>query len=157
MRKANFSPGAPVTRFVEKSAIQLKVIGTPYVFELSRFDEYVRMNRQWPKSPKVTWGGSLFNPEWDDILGAQAKLNLAETQNDRCLSAFFPASPEAIRDAKKGMDQEEADEKHEDICRQKEIEELKNFMSKIQTIARLMGSPDFEMVDVLETDVGILF
>lgn len=157
LRKAKFSPGAPVTRFVEKSAIQLNVIDTPYVFELSRFDEYISVNHQWPKSPKVSWGGSLFNPEWDGILSEQAKLNIADAPKDRCLSVFFPASPEAISEAKEGMDEDEADEKHEEICKQKETEQLKIFMSKVQTIARMLGTPDSEMTEILETDVGTLF
>jgi hypothetical protein len=159
VRKAQFSPGMPVTRFVEKSAIQLRVIGTPYVFELSRFDEYISVQRgQWPKIPKVFWGGSLFNPEWDDILGEERNLDMiADIANVRPFSRFFPPSPQVVLEAKKGMDADEAAEKHEEICKEKEIEQMRDFMGKVQIIARMLGSPDDEMPEVLETEVGTLF
>lgn len=157
LRKANFSPGAPVTRFVEKSAIQLGVIDTPYIFELSRFDEYTSVKRQWTKSPKISWGGSLFNPEWDAILAEQARCNVANMPQGGCLSSFFPAPPEAIEKAKEGMGEEEAEEMHEEIRRQKEMDQLKIFMSKVQTLARLLGSANFNIADVLGADMGTLF
>ncbi|CAG8170254.1 unnamed protein product [Penicillium salamii] len=154
-RKADLPHGAPIDRFVEKSAIQLNVIGTPYVFELSRFDEYVHAHRHWPKVPtKVSWGASLFNPEWDDILAAQANGNLASTP---CLSSFFPASPRDIAKAKEGMSKEEAQEKDDEIRQQLDTEELKRFMSKVQTLARMMGSAQIDLDEILQTDIGTLF
>jgi hypothetical protein len=131
---------------------------SPYVFELSRFDEYVSMHRgQWPKPPKCHGGGSSFNPEWDGILVEQAKLSIVDIPKDRSLSVFFPVSPEAISEPKKGMDVDEASENQEGKCTQKETEQLKIFMSKVQTIARMLGSLDAEMPEVLETDIGTLF
>lgn len=157
VRKASFSPGAPVTRFVEKSAIQLGVIDTPYIFELSRFDEYTCVKRQWTKSPKVSWGGSLFNPEWDAILAEQTRCNVANVPQGGCLSSFFPAPPEAIERTKEGISEEEAEDVDEEIRRQKEMDQLKVFMSKVQMLARMLGSVNFDIADVLGTDVGTLF
>ncbi|CAG8379775.1 unnamed protein product [Penicillium salamii] len=154
-RKGDLPNGAPIDRFVEKSAIQLIVIGTPYVFELSRFDEYVHTHRHWPKVPtKISWGATLFNPEWDDILAAQANGNLARTP---CLSSFFPASPRDIAKAKEGMSKEEAQARDGEIRQQLDAEELKRFMSKVQTLARMMGSAHINMDEVLQTDIGTLF
>ncbi|CAG8109307.1 unnamed protein product [Penicillium olsonii] len=154
-RKAKFHPSAPITRFVEKSAIQLSVIGTAYTFELARFDDYLYANHRWAKSPKVSWGASLFNPEWDELLTTQA--HGGTIYDTSCLSSFFQASPETVAKAMEGMSDDEAEEKYEEIQTRLDLEELRTFMSKVQTLARMLGSSDFEAVEVLNADLGTLF
>lgn len=154
-RKARFSYGSPVKRFVEKASIQLQVKNSPHVFELARFDEYTYSAGHWSMTPKVSWGASLFNPSWDDILGEQADVGALEI-SDRCLSVFFPP-PEG--------DQEQTDKQKTDdeICEEAEIrktdeeEQLGAFMGVVQKIARMLANPGAEMPEVLETDLGSLF
>ncbi|KAJ5490059.1 hypothetical protein N7453_010884 [Penicillium expansum] len=154
-RKARFSYGSPVKRFVEKASVQLQVKNSPHVFELARFDEYTYSAGHWSMTPKVSWGASLFNPSWDDILGEQADVGALEI-SDGCLSVFFPP-PEG--------DQEQTDKQKTDdeICEEAEIrktdeeEQLGAFMSVVQKIARMLANPGAEMPEVLETDLGSLF
>ncbi|KAJ5561933.1 hypothetical protein N7535_003605 [Penicillium sp. DV-2018c] len=128
-RKAKFLHGAPVTRFVEKAALRLQVKGTPYVFELSRFDEYNRIAGHWSSTPNVSWGASLHDPMWNDLLGEQVEPDNRRIPSDRCLSVFFP-SPER---------------------------ELSSFMSVVQRIARMLRDPRAEAPNVLDSDLGTLF
>ncbi|KAJ5158709.1 uncharacterized protein N7500_008360 [Penicillium coprophilum] len=157
-RKARFSFGSPVKHFVEKAAIQLQVKDSPHVFELARFDEYTYAAGHWSMAPKVTWGASLFNPDWDDILGEQVEVRADDISKNGCLSVFFPQP---------GVDQEATDnEKHktDDEIRKEaerrkmaEEEQLGLFMSTVQKVARMLGNPGGEMSDALETDLGSLF
>ena len=155
-RKARFSYDAPVKRFVEKAAIQLQVKDSPHVFELARFDEYTYGVGHWSMTPKVSWGASLFNPSWDDILGEQADVKALDISKEGCLSVFFPSQ---------GDEQEQTDKPKTDDELRKEAEnrkmdeekELGSFMSTVQQIARMLGNPGAEMPDFLETDLGSLF
>lgn len=195
-RKTQFTRGVPVTRFVEKSAIELNVIDTPYVFELARYDLYKTVNREWTNA-KVSWGGSIFNPEWDHTLTEQTdKIERGETPHSGGLSTFFPAPQNVIDKAMASWDEDEvkkaSDEskqvgdeakeasgevkqKDEDEVKKKaelearrieaeirirkhhETEQLKIFMSKVQTLARMLGSPEPEMGEFLDMEIGTLF
>ncbi|KAK9853209.1 hypothetical protein MYU51_006999 [Penicillium brevicompactum] len=195
-RKTQFTRGVPVTRFVEKSAIELNVIDTPYVFELARYDLYKNVNREWTNA-KVSWGGSIFNPEWDHTLTEQAdKIERGETPHIGGLSTFFPAPQNVIDKAMASWDEDEAKkasdeakevgdeakeasgevkQKDEDEVKKKaelearrieaeirirkhhETEQLKIFMSKVQTLARMLGSPEPDMGEFLDMDIGTLF
>ena len=55
------------------------------------------------------------------------------------------------------MSDDEAEEKYEEIQTRLDLEELRTFMSKVQTLARMLGSSDFEAVEVLNADLGTLF
>ncbi|KAJ5827230.1 hypothetical protein N7447_003993 [Penicillium robsamsonii] len=157
-RKAGFSYGSPVKRFVEKAAIQLQVKDSPHVFELARFDEYTYAAGHWSMTPKVSWGASLFNPSWDDILGEQVEVSADDISKNGCLSVFFP---------RPGDDQEQTDNEKEktddevrkeaEIRKMDEEEQLGLFMSTVQKVARMLGNPGGEMSDILETDLGSLF
>lgn len=181
-RKTEFIRGVPVSRFVEKSAVQLNVIDTPYVFEIARYDEYKCVNREWMDA-KVSWGATLFNPDWDDFLAEKAeKVERDEFSESVCLSTFFPAPKDVIdkamadwaaNEAKEAEDEvkkeveDEAAKKAElearraeaeiRIRKHHETEQLKTFMSKVQTLARMLGSPEPEMGEVLDMDIGTLF
>lgn len=155
-RKARFSYGSPVKRFVEKAAIQLRVKESPHVFELARFDEYTYAAGHWSTTPKVSWGGSLFNPSWDDILGEQADAKPVDISKDGCLSVFFPP-PE---DDQEQTDKQKTDDeirKEAEIRKIDEEKQLSVFMSAVQKIARMLANPGAEMPGVLETDLGSLF
>ncbi|OQD99624.1 hypothetical protein PENSOL_c006G08016 [Penicillium solitum] len=155
-RKARFSYGSPVKRFVEKAAIQLRVKESPHVFELARFDEYTYAAGHWSTTPKVSWGASLFNPSWDDILGEQADVKPVDISKDGCLSVFFPP-PE---DDQEQTDKQKTDDeirKEAEIRKIDEEKQLSVFMSAVQKIARMLANPGAEMPEVLETDLGSLF
>ncbi|CAI7588669.1 unnamed protein product [Penicillium glandicola] len=154
-RKARFSYGAQVKRFVEKAAIQLQVKGSPHVFELARFDEYTYAAGHWSMTPKVSWGASLFNPSWDDILGEQAEGNAHDISKNGCLSAFFPSPEDDERTGKQKTDDELL--KEAELRKMEEEKQLGLFMSTVQQIARMLSNPGAEMSDVLETDLGSLF
>ncbi|PYH39924.1 uncharacterized protein BO87DRAFT_402856 [Aspergillus neoniger CBS 115656] len=104
-RKVEFSQSAPVARFIEKSAIRYKIKGTNYTLEIARYDEYSRANasalsNKLPASyagpfttePNTSWGASLFDPHWDNLLGEHANLAIGHAaQYDSSLESFFPA------------------------------------------------------------------
>ncbi|KAJ5950974.1 uncharacterized protein N7479_009387 [Penicillium vulpinum] len=157
-RKARFSYGSPVKRFVEKAAIQLQVKDSPHVFELARFDEYKYGAGHWSMTPKVSWGASLFNPSWDDILGEQVEAKAHDISKDGCLSVFFPFpgdDQEHTDKDKQKMDDEVL--KEAEIRKMNEEEQLSLFMGTVQRIARMLSNPGAEISDVLETDLGSLF
>ncbi|KAJ6190604.1 hypothetical protein N7519_000625 [Penicillium mononematosum] len=155
-RKARFSYGSPVKRFVEKATIQLQVKDSPHVFELARFDEYTYATGQWSMNPKVSWGASLFNPDWDDILGEQADIKVLDVSKDACLSVFFPPPGDGEEQTNKPKTDDEL-RKEAEIRKVEEEKQLGLFMSTVQQVARMLGNPGAEMPDVLETDLGSLF
>ncbi|KAJ5244183.1 hypothetical protein N7489_004279 [Penicillium chrysogenum] len=155
-RKARFSYGSPIKRFVEKATIQLQVKDSPHVFELARFDEYTYAAGQWSMNPKVSWGASLFNPDWDDILGEQADIKVLDTSKDACLSVFFPPPGDGEERTEKQKTDDEL-RKEAEIRKVEEEKQLGLFMSTVQQVARMLGNPGAEMPDVLETDLGSLF
>lgn len=85
-RKVIFPASAPVSRFVEKTAIRYRLKGTKYTFEIARYDEYSRtlisaFPGQIPtligpisETPSTSWGASVFDPSWDNLLGQHANL-----------------------------------------------------------------------------------
>ncbi|EKV17436.1 TATA element modulatory factor 1 TATA binding family protein [Penicillium digitatum] len=152
-RKARFSYGLPVKRFVEKASIQLQVKSSPHVFELARFDEYIYAAGHWPITPKVSWGAWLFNPIWDDILCEQADLEISK---DGCLSVFFPplGDDQEQKDRQKPVDEIR---KNAEIRKIDEEKQLGAFMSVVQQTARMLANSDTEMPEVLEIDLGSLF
>ncbi|KAJ9491716.1 hypothetical protein VN97_g1520 [Penicillium thymicola] len=155
-RKARFSYGAPVKRFVEKATIQLQVKDSPHVFEIARFDEYTYAAGHWSTTPKVSWGASLFNPSWDDILGEQTDVKPVDISKDGCMSVFFPP-PE---DDEEQTDKPKTDDEIRKEAEARKIDEEKQlsvFMSAVQKIARMLANPGAEMPEVLETDLGSLF
>lgn len=158
-RKAKFAHGSQVTRFVEKAAIQLQVQRTPYIFEISRFDEYKYVAGHWSTIPNVSWGASLFDPSWDNLLGEQAESNIHNFPKDGSLAIFFP-STESDQEEKESKPTEEKDREahHETEAKlQAEEKQLSNFMSIVQQIARMLGDPSAEMPDVFDSDLGTLF
>jgi hypothetical protein len=155
-RRARFLYGSPVKRFIEKATIQLQVIDSPHVFELARFDEYTYTTGHWCLKPKVSWGASLFNPTWDDILGEQAEVNVDDISKEGCLSVFFPPPEGEEQDNDKEKTDEEV-RKEAETRKKVEEEQLGQFMSTVQQVARMLGNPGGELSDVLETELGSLF
>ncbi|GKZ72450.1 hypothetical protein AnigIFM50267_008814 [Aspergillus niger] len=104
-RKVKFSQSAPVARFIEKSAIRYRIKGTNYTLEIARYDEYSRANASalssklpgnyagpFTTEPNTSWGASLFDPHWDNLLGEHANLAIGHAaQYDPSLDSFFPA------------------------------------------------------------------
>ncbi|KAI2728605.1 hypothetical protein DTO027I6_6097 [Penicillium roqueforti] len=155
-RKARFSYGAPVKRFVEKATIQLQVKDSPHVFELARFDEYTYGVGHWSMTPKVSWGASLFNPSWDDILGEQADVKALDISKEGCLSVFFPPPGDEQEQTEKPKTDDEL-RKEAENRKMDEEKQLGSFMSTVQQVARMLGNPGAEMPDFLENDLGSLF
>ncbi|KAJ5794095.1 hypothetical protein N7457_000694 [Penicillium paradoxum] len=153
-RKSKFAHGSKVTRFVEKAAVQLQVKDTPYVFEISRFDEYKYAAGHWSTTPNVFWGASLFDPAWDDLLGEQAESDVHKISKDGSLNLFFP-SPE---DDNKQKGKEQTDEAQERAgTTEQDDKQLRKFMSTVQQIARMLGDPGADMPAMLDCDLGTLF
>ncbi|GKZ18170.1 hypothetical protein AbraIFM66951_000343 [Aspergillus brasiliensis] len=104
-RKVKFSESAPVARFIEKSAIRYRLKGTNYTLEIARYDEYSRANVSvllsklpanyagpFTTEPNTSWGASLFDPHWDNLLGEHANLAIGQAaQYSPSLESFFPA------------------------------------------------------------------
>jgi hypothetical protein len=104
-RKVTFSPAVPVSRLIEKSALRYRLKGTSYTFELSRYDEYRRVDiemsegrviQQYPcqlsPTPVTSWGASVFDMQWDNVLGEHANYGVGRSAEWRPnLNTFFPA------------------------------------------------------------------
>lgn len=104
-RKVMFPQTAPVARFVEKTAMRYRLKGTKYILEIARYDEYSRINAQgYPEQnlasigneisevPVTTWGASLFDPNWDNLLGGHANLSVGQSAAyNTDLDTFFPS------------------------------------------------------------------
>ncbi|KAJ6006183.1 hypothetical protein N7451_004127 [Penicillium sp. IBT 35674x] len=106
-KKVLFNNDAPVSHFIEKSAIQLNVKGTKYVLELARFDRYTRRTLGWTTTPDVAWGATLFNPGWDAALGASIR-SFATDPKDTArrvgdFETFFPRSAASLDGENEGF------------------------------------------------------
>lgn len=102
-RKVNFPDSAPVSRFIEKTAIRYRLKGTQYILEIARYDEYRRtMAPAFPgqepatissyisEVPFTSWGASLFDSKWDNLLGEHANLPVGlSTRYSPDLDTFF--------------------------------------------------------------------
>ncbi|KAK2761555.1 hypothetical protein FQN54_001383 [Arachnomyces sp. PD_36] len=105
-RKVEFPGTVPISRLIEKSAWRYRLKGTRYVFELARYDEYRRAGmaisqgrpvqpppNQLTLAPVTSWGGSIFDINWDNMLGKQANYGTGRSAEWRpTLNTFFPAS-----------------------------------------------------------------
>ncbi|KAJ5880913.1 uncharacterized protein N7473_011966 [Penicillium subrubescens] len=78
----------PDAHIVKKSAIRFKVKRTNLVLELARFDIYRRT-----KFIKSYASASLYDPNWDSLLGGEIGVGGAQIQpHGAGLEAFFPSS-----------------------------------------------------------------
>ncbi|KAL2872030.1 uncharacterized protein BJX67DRAFT_388073 [Aspergillus lucknowensis] len=115
-RKVTFPATAPVSRFVEKTATRYRLKGTKYIFEIARYDEYRRVNvpvyagqsgatiagGDISKIPYTSWGASIFDPNWDNLLGDHANLPVGHSASySPTLATFFP-SKESSRETTDG-------------------------------------------------------
>lgn len=115
-RKVTFPADPPVSRVVEKSAIRYRIRDTNYIFEIARYDEYKRQKFSFQMGamtgggisevPFTTWGASVFEGNWDNLLGGHANLPSGQSAKYAPnLATFFPciaASP-ALDDQDKGF------------------------------------------------------
>ncbi|KAL4997167.1 hypothetical protein BDV10DRAFT_195401 [Aspergillus recurvatus] len=102
-KKVTFPPSPPVSRYVEKSAIRYRIKGTKYIFEIARYDEYRRsgpgvyyavdtMLGSMSETPYTSWGASVFNANWDNLLGGHANLPVGQSAKySPNLATFFPS------------------------------------------------------------------
>ncbi|KAL2832714.1 hypothetical protein BJY01DRAFT_239715 [Aspergillus pseudoustus] len=110
-RKVTFPLNAPVSRFVEKTALRYSLKGTDYIFEIARYDEYRRIDvpvfRGQPgatitggisNTPFTSWGASIFGGNWDNLLGSHANLPIGHAANySPSLAIFFPPKEPATK------------------------------------------------------------
>ncbi|GIC92027.1 uncharacterized protein Aud_008483 [Aspergillus udagawae] len=103
-RKVVFPASAPVSRFVEKTAIRYRLKNTKYILEIARYDEYSRTTAPGyggqnsaaitgpiSEVPSSSWGASIFDPNWDNLLGQHANIPLGHTARySPSLNTFFP-------------------------------------------------------------------
>ncbi|DAA73538.1 TPA_exp: Uncharacterized protein A8136_4719 [Trichophyton benhamiae CBS 112371] len=108
-QRVSFSNLAPVARIVEKSALRYRLKGTNYIFELARYDEYSRAQLtasqillQGPSSnnmspvPITSWGASIFDLQWDNMLGQHANFGVGHNAEwSPSLNTFFPCFGDA--------------------------------------------------------------
>ncbi|KAL4755082.1 hypothetical protein BDW72DRAFT_189690 [Aspergillus terricola var. indicus] len=102
-KKVTFPLSPPVSRYVEKSAIRYRIKGTKYIFEIARYDEYRRsgagvrcagdaMLGSMSESPYTFWGASVFDANWDNLLGGHANLPVGQSAKySPNLATFFPS------------------------------------------------------------------
>lgn len=131
-RKVIFPASAPVSRFVEKTAIRFRVKSTSYILEIARYDQYERvldknlpgLPGEFSKVPSTSWAASLFDPNWDNLLGQHASLPVgAPTQYSPELNAFFPP-----------QEQSEASDQSASFWQ---------FVDMVKKVARLLGASHF--------------
>ncbi|KAJ9291149.1 hypothetical protein DTO280E4_4412 [Paecilomyces variotii] len=103
-RRVTFPPTAPVSRFVEKTALRYRLKGTNYILEIARYDEYRRTGIQFSQgqvqisnpgpilnAPFTTWGASIFGLDWDNLLGEHANMGVGHSASwSPNLKTFFP-------------------------------------------------------------------
>lgn len=103
-RKVIFPDSAPVSRFIEKTAIRYRLKRTQYILEIARYDEYMRtavpafpgqnpptLMGRISEMPLTSWGASLFDSNWDNLLGQHANLPAGlSTRYTPNLDTFFP-------------------------------------------------------------------
>lgn len=108
-RKVIFPDSAPVSRFIEKTAIRYRLKGTQYILEIARYDEYMRtavpafpgqnpptLMGRISEVPLTSWGASLFDSNWDNLLGQHANLPVGlSTQYTPNLDTFFPPNAQS--------------------------------------------------------------
>lgn len=103
-RKVKFPESVPVSRVVEKTALRFKIKGTEYTLEIARYDEYSRMGLQVSQGrvvqtinpntmlevPITTWGASIYDLSWDNLLGQQANMGVGHAASwNPNLNTFF--------------------------------------------------------------------
>lgn len=104
-RKVFFPADAPVSRFIEKTALRYRLKDTLYTFEIARYDEYIRKTGKMPggalvpglmsEVPSTSWGASLFGPHWDNLLGQHANMAVGHSAGwNPTLDTFFPSPKE---------------------------------------------------------------
>lgn len=100
-RKVTFPADAPVSRFIEKTALIYRLKDTNYTLEIARYDEYARKTTQTTRgvtilgqiseTPSTSWGASLCGPHWDNLLGQHANLAVGHSADwPPTLDTFFP-------------------------------------------------------------------
>jgi hypothetical protein len=102
-KKVMFPPSPPVSRYVEKSAIRYRIKGTKYIFEIAKYDEYKRsvagvccggdiLLGNLSETPCTFWGASVFDANWDNLLGGHANLPMGQSAKySPNLATFFPS------------------------------------------------------------------
>ncbi|KAJ5689880.1 hypothetical protein N7462_004272 [Penicillium macrosclerotiorum] len=148
-KRTSFPNDAPITRYVERTALNFQVKGTSLILEVIRFDEYRLLSvpgKKTTSSPNISWGAVLFNPEWDIILEEDAEPDAHSIAQKRGgLKCFFPSTQDA------GVREDAG------------FQELLQIVDKIGC---LLGGPEVEMTEqarttrvagLLEGDVGSLF
>lgn len=135
------SKDTPDVRIVKKSAITFKVKGTSLILELARFDVYRRT-----AFFKSYSSATLFNPNWDSLMGSQIKATSGRAQSHGAgLEAFFPSTRGGIAPEGAG---------------------LREVLQAVQRIAELLGGPEIglsepakaeSMAGLMDVELGTLF
>ncbi|KAK2872072.1 hypothetical protein FQN49_002574 [Arthroderma sp. PD_2] len=108
-QRVSFSNRVPISRYVEKTALRYRLKGTNYILELARYDEYTRVQLsaaqlllQGPSmnhmstTPVTSWGASIFDLQWDNMLGQHANFGVGHNADwSPSLNTFFPCFGDA--------------------------------------------------------------
>ncbi|KAI2086268.1 hypothetical protein LOZ33_006747 [Ophidiomyces ophidiicola] len=92
-RRVTFSHLAPINRLVEKTALRYQLKESSYILEVARYDTYIRAisGTKLSDTPMTTWGASVFDVQWDNLLGQHANIKLGYAPEwTPSLSTWFP-------------------------------------------------------------------
>jgi hypothetical protein len=88
-RRTNIPGGVPVCRIIEKAAVYYRVKSTGYILEIARYDQYLRDkpaqryelsdSNLMEETPTISWGASLFSPDWDSLLRGHANTKFSDS------------------------------------------------------------------------------
>lgn len=92
-----FPTNLPVRAFVQKTGFRYRLRNSSYLFEIAKYQQFTASGsvlgcRSSDRvASSTTWGASLFNEDWDIILGQNAHLGIGEAGNWKpSLTRFFP-------------------------------------------------------------------
>ncbi|KAJ5152084.1 hypothetical protein N7492_010379 [Penicillium capsulatum] len=145
VRKVLFSEAIQVSSVVEKAALQFRIKSTPYVLELARYDHFSGVSE--PEANRTSWGATLFNPAWDEMLGSATESSTGENITPEHFTAFFPPSQagNVLQTGNQGFD--------EFLTIVQRVSELLRPSSTSEKISHTMPS----MEGLLEAELGTLF
>ena len=101
-RLIKFDPVQPFQQMVQKTAYHYKVIGSPYILEIARYDRFPYHHAKpgapvtaqdvgAPGGPVTEYGATIFSNEWDIVLGQHANLEIGVAADwEPNISTFFP-------------------------------------------------------------------
>lgn len=85
-----------IVSFEQKTSLRYRIANREHwTFELGRYDTFEYSTHNEPTS--THWGATMWNTDWDRILGYNADLKIGQEADwPPTLANFFPANPRAL-------------------------------------------------------------